>query len=609
SSAATAMLGSTSLGKPDGPPPMPEQLLKEPVLETERSSAIAAMAASPWAPLVAVGGQQQVSLYHCETGDLLGIIPFPEGEPQLITFTRDGMQLLIAGGRHSHSGCAVLVDVKSGERIAKVGDELDTVLAADISPDKKRIALAGPQKIIRIYDTLTGELVVQLKKHTDWIFALRYSPDGILLASGDRSNGLIVWEADNGNLYSQLNGHKDAIRGIDFRADSNVLASCSLDGTVKLWDMFESKQLKSWNAHGGGVTSISFAHSGSLATSGRDGRIKTWDGNGKLQKEYKGLSDAALEVSVTGDGNFLAGGDWNGKVQLWPAQDPAKPRLISANPVSVDKRLQLAATHLKEIETKHAGLLKSVTVAKQEADAGSSALQVSETALKTMTNEINVKTTQQSQLASQAQSLDAEIAALEKQLLEKRTNRTAAIERRQKIEAELKTLASSKHKSESQLPELRKSAVAKQEKAKQAALALQASVAELDLARKEHASALADQQAVQAKQQALIQSATAAKKEVADLTRKLDQTSQDEAVAQQEADAMQQELASIQQQLKSLQEQLSATQKQSAEKASAAETKRKSLKQLRAALEEAEQKAQESAEKLELFERSYRKPQ
>src|SRR5690606_4908218 len=34
--AAAAMLSTTSLGKPEGPPPMPEKLIREPVIETER---------------------------------------------------------------------------------------------------------------------------------------------------------------------------------------------------------------------------------------------------------------------------------------------------------------------------------------------------------------------------------------------------------------------------------------------------------------------------------------------------------------------------------------------------------------------------------------------
>lgn len=369
--AAAAMLSTSGLGKPEGPPPMPEALLLQPVTETVRSAAIAAMAASPWAPLVVVGGQEQVSCYHSETGDLLGVIPFPEGEPQSLTFTRDGRQLLIAGGRHSHSGCAVLVDIASGERITKVGDELDVVLAADISPDKQRIALAGPSKIVRVFDTASGELVSEMKKHTDWIFALRYSPDGVLLATGDRSNGLIVWEADSGRVYSELKGHTGEVRTLDFRSDSNVLASGSLDGNIKLWDMFESKEIKSWAAHGGGVTALMYAQNGLLASAGHDARVKLWNGNGELQKEFPGLGEAALEVALTGDAAYVAGGDWNGQIKLWPATDPAQSKMIAANPPSITTRIEQTQATLQATQAE-------LATAEQAAQAAAAAAAASQ---------------------------------------------------------------------------------------------------------------------------------------------------------------------------------------------------------------------------------------
>lgn len=372
--AAAAMLSSVSTGKPEGPPPMPESALSQPVMLTERSAAISALAASPWAPLLAVGGQKQVVLYHAETSELLAVIPFPEGEPQSLTFTRDGKQLLIGGGRHSHSGCAVLVDVATGERITKVGDELDIVLAADISPDKSRIAIAGPQKIVRIFDSLSGEKVLDLKKHTDWIYTLRYSPDGILLASGDRSNGLILWEADSGNLYAQYNSHKGAVRSLDFRPDSNVLASGSLDGTIKLWDLFENKEIRSWNAHGGGVTSITYCNQGLIASAGRDARIKLWNSDASLKTEFKGLSESALEVALLGDAKKVVGGDWNGKVQLWDTSDPTQTSILAANPSSLQQRFDRALEVFNGVEAKHAQSKQQVAQLKQQADAAKAEL-------------------------------------------------------------------------------------------------------------------------------------------------------------------------------------------------------------------------------------------
>ncbi len=415
-SAAAAMLSNTSAGKPDGPPPMPENLLRQPVTQTQRSAAIAAMVASPWAPLIAVGGQEQVSCYHSETGQLLGVIPFPEGEPQSLTFTRDGKHLLIGGGRHSQSGCAVLVDIASGERIAKVGDELDIVLAADISPDKKRIALSGPQKTVKVFDTFSGETLLELKKHTDWVFALRYSPDGVLLATGDRSNGLIVWEAETGRIYGELAGHKDQVRSLDFRADSNVLASASRDGTIKLWDMLESKEIKSWDAHGGGVSSVTFAQNGLLASAGQDSRIKLWNGNGELQKEFQGLEEAALEVALTGDGLSLAGGDWHGHVKLWQAADPNQVKLIAANPLSIEQRLEQSLTGLATLKAEFETVHQAATAAETAAAESLDLLNAAQRTVDISSQELAQASARDQALAAQIEQQDVKIAELATQL-------------------------------------------------------------------------------------------------------------------------------------------------------------------------------------------------
>jgi WD40 repeat protein len=337
---SNAALANFSLGKPDGELPMPSSLLLQPVVTSPRAAAISALATSPWSPLIAVGGQKQVILYHSQTGEMLGVLPFPEGEPQSISFSRDGRLVLVGGGRHSHSGCAVLFEVKTGNRIAKVGDELDIVLSADLSEDNSKIAVAGPQKMVRVYSTATGELMWEVKKHTDWIYAVRFSPDGVLLASADRSNGLIVWEADTGRLYMDLIGHKGEIRQVAWRPDGNVLASASLDGTVRFWEMVEGKQIKQINAHGGGATSLAFAQNGNLVTGGRDRVVKIWNPNGDPIKTLPAMSEAVLEVGLTADPASAVGGDWNGNVSSWLVDDPTKTFTIAANPPPLAKVIE-----------------------------------------------------------------------------------------------------------------------------------------------------------------------------------------------------------------------------------------------------------------------------
>jgi len=79
---------------------MPESLWRVPVITPKRSAAASAIAASPWAPVAAVAGEKQVTLYSTDSGELLGVIPFPEGIAQVLKFSNDGAYLLVAGGTH-----------------------------------------------------------------------------------------------------------------------------------------------------------------------------------------------------------------------------------------------------------------------------------------------------------------------------------------------------------------------------------------------------------------------------------------------------------------------------------------------------------------------------
>ncbi|MDB4614237.1 hypothetical protein OAH18_00965, partial [bacterium] len=60
-------LKGAPLGKPDGPAAMPNVLTLQPLTAPKAKTAVTALATSPWAPLVAVAGQKQVTLYHSES--------------------------------------------------------------------------------------------------------------------------------------------------------------------------------------------------------------------------------------------------------------------------------------------------------------------------------------------------------------------------------------------------------------------------------------------------------------------------------------------------------------------------------------------------------------
>jgi hypothetical protein len=344
-------------------PPMPGRLSLEPVVYSPKTTAVTALATSPWAPLAAVAGQKQVLLYNTSTFQLLGALPFPEGEAQVLKFSRNGSLLLAGGGRGGEKGLAVVWNVKTGERVFEIGDELDTVLAADISSDQTLIALGGPAKVVRIYSTETGRLLHELRKHTDWICSLEFSPDSVLLATGDRNGGLFVWEGWTGREYLALKAHSKMVTGISWRIDSNVVASCSEDGSIRLWEMENGGQIKSWGAHGGGVGSVEFARDGRILSCGRDRVTKLWDQNGALQRAFEAFGDLALRVTFCDETNRAIAGDWTGAIRIWNAADGKRLGELAQNPLPLQQRLKNASAQLTANRAENDKLLATTKAA------------------------------------------------------------------------------------------------------------------------------------------------------------------------------------------------------------------------------------------------------
>lgn len=328
---------------------MPEGYLGVAPRTTPRPNAITALAVSPWAPLLAVSGHQQVALYHTLTRELLAVLPFPEGQPQILKFSRDGSLLLVGGGRGGAEGKVVLFDVKTGQRKAELGQEFDAVLAADISPDLARVALGGPKKMLRVFSTSSGELLYQTDKHTDWITAVEFSPDGVLLASGDRSNGLAVWETVSGRPYQDLVGHKGAITDVTWRPDSNILASASEDGTIKLWEMNEGTQARNTAAKGA-VLSLEYTRDGRLVSTGRGKVVQVWSPDGKALAELGPLEDLGLEAAFDNENNLAIVGDWTGTVRIWDLKDGKESGRVSTNPPALEALLADVEQRLAKLD-------------------------------------------------------------------------------------------------------------------------------------------------------------------------------------------------------------------------------------------------------------------
>ncbi len=303
-----------------------------------RSTPITALAASPTTPLVAVSGVKQVLVFELTGPKLLGGLPFPEGEVHTLRFSKDGTVLLAGGGVGGQSGVVVGFEVGTWKRLFTIGDEPDAVLAADLSPDKSRVALGGSGRVVKVLSVADGKTIHTFQKPTDWVLSVAFSPEGLLVAAGDRFGGVFVWETGTGKEFYTLKGHTKGITGLAWSADSESLATASEDGTVRVWSMHTGETATKWMAHEPGVAAVAWHPSGKLATVGRDRNVQLWNPQGKALANLGETTDTALGVAFTSDAKAVVTGDWAGEASVFPIAMGESTRLsmpVSPNPPAV----------------------------------------------------------------------------------------------------------------------------------------------------------------------------------------------------------------------------------------------------------------------------------
>jgi len=402
-------IASSADQKPDGPPPMPQDVLLEPPVLAPRASSVNAMASSPWAPLLAVTGQKQVLLFDTNSLELTGVLPFPEGDPVSLAFTPNARYIIVGGGVAGKSGVTVTFDVVTGERMLVAGKEFDSVLAADLKPDLSMVATGSPSRLIKVWKAEDGSQALSIKKHTDWVTAVDFSPDGILLATGDRNGGVWVWEADSGNEYQTLRAHQAGITAVAFRADSNLLATASEDGSVRFWEMSGGTEVKKIDAHPGGVLAFAWARDGSFITSGRDRAVRLWKADFNLLREHKDQADLPVAVAFDSDGKRAFAADYRGQIAVWDIASGNPAGSFDSNPPSLEQRLVSVREEIRK---------GPETVAAAEAGANTAKQQLEEIRKRLVDTEAAVNQSKEAHAASTKlkQETEQRLAAVSQQL-------------------------------------------------------------------------------------------------------------------------------------------------------------------------------------------------
>lgn len=179
-------------------------------------------------------------------------------------------------------------------------------------PGGASILAQGPDGLIR-WDWRTGK---KIHSYFD-------STGPIAFIDGGKAMAVQGWQSINSLWLLDTATGKDICPlprpggGIAYSPDGRLIA-WSEAGTLVLADAATGKQLRRWPAHEGRVAPLAFAPDGkTLASAGRDGRIRLWDV--RLGTEIRSMDQAGVSRLVySQDGQRLAAAvGWHGDVWIW----------------------------------------------------------------------------------------------------------------------------------------------------------------------------------------------------------------------------------------------------------------------------------------------------
>ena len=177
----------------------------------------------------------------------------------------------------------------------------------------------------------SSKAVAKLKGHQSYASAVAFSPDGAKLASAGWDRRLIVWDVATGKPVTSIATDSYALNAMQFSPDGRFIAGGGQHRTVRIWDLASGKELLSDRGHRGPVACVAFSPDGAeVATGGYDSALRLWSSDsGRHTRAVRAHDQNVTAACYSPDGKHLLSGSMNGEVRLW---DRAGRRVWSVKP-------------------------------------------------------------------------------------------------------------------------------------------------------------------------------------------------------------------------------------------------------------------------------------
>ena len=248
---------------------------------------------SPDGTQVAVSTSIGVWIYDTQTSEAVSLFMMPQtgeknepmfrgsnGSSETLTFSDDASIIATV-----HRNSVYVWDTFTGKAFAMLDEHPDSIKGLALSPDHTKLATAGSDWTVRLWDVDTGNYIRSLG-HPSAVNTVVFSPDGKILASAGGT--LRLWDADSGEMLHADKKDLGSVNVLVFSPDGKTLASGGgWDHTVYLWDVNTGTIRVDLKGHTGKIRDIAFSPDNSaLITTSLDKTMRLWDVNTGTEQKH-----------------------------------------------------------------------------------------------------------------------------------------------------------------------------------------------------------------------------------------------------------------------------------------------------------------------------------
>jgi WD40 repeat protein len=286
---------------------------------------------------IAASGYHEITLWNTADGKLKQRLSGLAERVYDIASSPDGKWFATASGDPGVFGTVKLWLAEPNGRGKPVRDLVETqdvVFAVAFSPDSKKIATAGADRTLRVFEVETGKLLFQIEDHADWVLGVAFSPDGKRLATASRDKTAKVFDVEKKESLVTFPGHGAPVYTVSFTPDGKGVATGGEDNRIRVWNPdSEAKPIREMGGFGGTVFKLRYSPDGkNLLAVGADKNVAVFTDKGSQVRRMAGHQDWIYSLAISRDSKTAASGGWDGEIRLWNLADGKLLRTITAAP-------------------------------------------------------------------------------------------------------------------------------------------------------------------------------------------------------------------------------------------------------------------------------------